>query len=119
MSDVRWADIEYWSSAPVYEVADLLRTERQRGVDALDELAFLRDRVSSEGRVVDAMKSRVGQISQCLDRQVRDVTELMMAMAQAAAGVAQVEVLVRKARACAVDARVGISAEGVVSDPDF
>ena len=85
-----WADIRQWNEGGLEETSYDLRTLRSRLEGACDDGMAAERRLISRGEAVDAMRARSRQLGESVAALVADVSELMMACAQACDGVWQV-----------------------------
>ncbi|MDN6428893.1 MAG: hypothetical protein L0J79_03555, partial [Propionibacterium sp.] len=84
---VTWKDVLDWRPDPLAEAARALSDSRRVLVDAADDAAAALSGFRSAGETADAARQALSQLLDDLDRQVADVSELMMSTSDASDGV--------------------------------
>ena len=84
---ITWSEIRRWDPANLNTAVQDLTNSRKKLMEEADEAASAKGRVQSSGAAVTAMLTSLGSLNELLDAIVNEVSELMMATAEAATGV--------------------------------
>ena len=84
---ITWSEIRQWDPANLNTAVEDLTNSRKKLMEEADEAASAKGRVQSSGAAVTAMLTSLGSLNELLDAIVNEVSELMMATAEAATGV--------------------------------
>ena len=84
---ITWSEIRRWDPANLNTAVEDLTNSRKKLMEEADEAASAKGRVQSSGAAVTAMLTSLGSLNELLDAIVNEVSELMMATAEAATGV--------------------------------
>ena len=88
---ISWSDVQQWNPANLNTAVQNLTSSRQTLTTEADNAVSAKGRVQSSGAAVTAMLGSLGSLNGSLDRVVNDVSELMMATADASDGVWDVQ----------------------------
>ena len=112
---IGWAEIQQWDPANLNTTSQNLSTARSTLRTEAQDASGAKGRIQSTGAAVNAMSSSLGSLNSGLDKLVNDVSELMMATADAADGVWDVQTKVQECTSfVATYTYLSISAEGSV-----
>lgn len=112
---IGWAEIQQWDPANLNTTSQNLSTARSTLRTEAQDASGAKGRIQSTGAAVNAMSSSLGSLNSGLDNLVNDVSELMMATADAADGVWDVQTKVQECTSfVATYTYLSISAEGSV-----
>ncbi|MDN6565600.1 MAG: alpha/beta hydrolase family protein [Actinomyces sp.] len=114
---VTWKDVLDWRLDPLAEAARALSDSRRVLVDAADDAAAALSGFRSAGETADAARQALSQLLDDLDRQVADVSELMMSTSDASDGVSEVRTLVQDCLDQAAIDSLTIRSDGSVTWP--
>ena len=84
---ITWSEIRYWDPIDLNTAVEDLTNSRKKLMEEADEAASAKGRVQSSGAAVTAMLTSLGSLNELLDAIVNEVSELIMATAEAATGV--------------------------------
>ena len=110
-----WADVKEWTDAGLNEAIAIAEDARKAASNQAAELASHKSSIASTGQAPSDMRSALDAIQGNLDARVNELSELMMACAEAYDGV---RVVIAKADSCKeLSASLGctISDDGTVS----
>ena len=93
---ITWSEIRRWDPANLNTAVEDLTNSRKKLMEEADEAASAKGRVQSSGAAVTAMLTSLGSLNELLDAIVNEVSELIMATAEAATGVWDVKTKVFK-----------------------
>ena len=93
---IGWAEIQQWDPANLNTTSQNLSTARSTLRTEAQDASGAKGRIQSTGAAVNAMSSSLGSLNSGLDNLVNDVSELMMATADAADGVWDVQTKVQE-----------------------
>lgn len=93
---ITWSEIRRWDPANLNTAVQDLTNSRKKLMEEADEAASAKGRVQSSGAAVTAMLTSLGSLNELLDAIVNEVSELIMATAEAATGVWDVKTKVFK-----------------------
>lgn len=109
-----WEDIQDWDPAALRDAADDLSTRRQTLLTAAQDSEAAHAGIASTGDAVDQMKTTLSNMTDDLDQLMSEASELMMATAEAADGVWQVQTKVIECHDYAHMHRLTINGDGSV-----
>ena len=113
---IGWAEIQQWDPANLNTTSQNLSTARSTLRTEAQDASGAKGRIQSTGAAVNAMSSSLGSLNSGLDNLVNDVSELMMATADAADGVWDVQTKVQECTSFAEQyPYLHISSDGAVT----
>ena len=92
-----WADVKEWTDAGLNEAIAIAEDARKAASNQAAELASHKSSIASTGQAPSDMRSALDAIQGNLDARVNELSELMMACAEAYDGV---RVVIAKADSC-------------------
>lgn len=84
---ITWSEVRHWDPTNLNTAVEDLTNSRKKLMEEADEAASAKGRVQSSGAAVTAMLTSLGSLNELLDAIVNEVSELIMATAEAATGV--------------------------------
>lgn len=110
----QWSDIQQWQPGPLEETTSDLKTQRETLLNAAEDIENALGSLHSSGQAVTAMRQKLQRRLRELDKSINNVSELMMATADAADGVHEVQTLVKNAQRIAEQYDLSLKPDGGV-----